>query len=79
MVKMKSLLRLTDFTKEEIYQIFKIANDIKEEDKYHNILKGIIRMSRFVITNAHTIDQAMHDYQMHGFSIMCKYWDYREE
>ena len=46
---------------------------------YHNILKGIIRMSRFVITNAHTIDQAMHDYQMHGFSIMCKYWDYREE
>jgi len=37
---MKSLLRLADFTKEEIYQIFKIANDIKEEDKYHNILKG---------------------------------------
>ena len=36
-------------------------------------------MSRFVITNAHTFDQAMHDYQMYGFSFVCKYWDYREE
>jgi len=36
-------------------------------------------MGRFVTTNAHTIDQAMHDHQVYGFSFVCEYLGYREE
>lgn len=37
---MKNLIRLTDYTKKDIYSIFRIADEMKQEGKYHDILKG---------------------------------------
>lgn len=36
---MKNLIRLTDFTKSDIYEIFHIADEI-QQGKYTDILKG---------------------------------------
>lgn len=37
---MKNLIRLTDYTAKEIFNIFQIADEIKQEMRYHDILKG---------------------------------------
>lgn len=37
---MKNLIRLTDHTVKGIFDIFQIADEIKQEKRYHDILKG---------------------------------------
>lgn len=37
---MKSMIRLTDYTKDELYQIFSIADSVIQTDQYCDILKG---------------------------------------
>ncbi|MGM0641267.1 MAG: peptide transporter, partial [Thermotogota bacterium] len=37
---MKNTIRLTDYKKEEIFEIFKIADELKTTGKYKNFLKG---------------------------------------
>lgn len=36
---MKNLIRLTDYTKENLYDIFKVADEV-QQGKYIDILKG---------------------------------------
>ncbi|MBQ8597300.1 MAG: peptide transporter [Lachnospiraceae bacterium] len=37
---MKNLIRLTDYTVKEIFDIFQIADEIRQERRYHDSLKG---------------------------------------
>jgi len=38
--RMKNTIRLTDYKKEEIFKIFKIADELQTTDKYKDFLKG---------------------------------------
>ena len=37
---MKNTIRLTDYKKDEIFEIFKIADDLQTTERYKNFLKG---------------------------------------